>query len=84
MLGRVWACEPLGRPHVENPHAEFPDRLSPLYAEALDGGGPSQRRRVVMRGPSAEGRPYTHVLYGWRDSAGRRAVLSAISSSAAA
>ncbi|HYD68493.1 hypothetical protein [Azospirillum sp.] len=77
MLGRGWARRHMGRPHMENPHVEFPDALAPLYAEAIDGGEPLHNR-VTMHGPWAEGRPYTHVLCGWKAADGRRAILSAI------
>ena len=77
MLGRAWARHHLGRPHVENPHAEFVDVMSPLYAEAIEGDEPVHNL-VTMCGLWPEGRPYTHVLCGWQAQDGRRAVLSAI------
>lgn len=77
MLGRAWARQHLGRPHLENPHAEFVDLMSPLYAEAIE-GDEAMHNLITMHGPWAEGRPYTHVLCGWQAQDGRRAVLSAI------
>lgn len=76
VLGRAWARQNLGRPHVENPHGDFPVNLGAEYAEAVHGGEPVHNR-VRMHGPAVVP-SYTHVLAGWRRDDGREAVLSAI------
>lgn len=76
-LGRAWARQNLGQPHEDNPHRDFPASLSNEYTEAVD-GGEVLFNRLTLHGTTAEPKPYSHVLIGWRAADGRRAVLSVI------
>ncbi|MGQ9371945.1 hypothetical protein [Azospirillum sp. ST 5-10] len=76
VLGRGWARQQLGRPHVDNPHADFPAHLGTEYATAMEDG--PVFNQIAMHGLGADPWLYSHALCGWRARDGRRAVLSAI------
>lgn len=76
VLGRAWGRAMLNQPTEDDPHTEFSASINAQYASAI--AGEVVHNRIVMLGPWADGKPYTHALYGWRADDGRRAVLSAI------
>ena len=76
-FGRGWARQMAGRPDQDDPHHTLAEGFAAQYREAVDGGIPVLNR-VVISGLSAVPLRYAHMLIGWRDASGRRAVLSAI------
>lgn len=76
-FGRGWARGMLGRPDQDDPHQALALRFAAEYLEAVEGGAPVLNR-VVITGMSAVPLVYQHALIGWKDCAGRRAVLSAM------
>lgn len=66
-----------GPPDQDDPHRAIAEELGAEYREAMDGGEPIFNL-VVISGLSAVPLRYAHMLIGWRDASGRRAVLSAI------
>ncbi|CAO3416517.1 hypothetical protein [Azospirillum argentinense] len=76
-FGRGWARQMAGRPDRDDPHRAIAEELGAEYREAMEGGGPILNR-VVITGLSVAPLRYAHMLVGWRDASGRRAVLSAI------
>ncbi|MGY0713121.1 hypothetical protein [Azospirillum argentinense] len=74
-FGRGWARQMAGRPDQDDPHRAIAQRFAAEYLEAVEGGVPVLNS-VVISGLSAAPLVYTHALYGWRDSSGRRAILS--------
>lgn len=76
-FGRGWAESQLGRPHLDDPHADYAARIDREYQEAIDGGEPLLNLITMLR-PGQPPTVYTHVLLGWTAGAGRRAVLSGV------
>lgn len=76
-FGRGWAEAQLGRPHLDDPHADYAARIDREYQEAIDGGEPLLNLVTILR-PGQPRAVYTHVLLGWTAGAGRRAVLSGV------
>ncbi|MGY0711250.1 hypothetical protein [Azospirillum argentinense] len=74
-FGRGWARGMIGQPDRDDPHRALAQRFTAEYLEAVEGGVPVLNR-VVISGLSAAPLVYQHALIGWRDRAGRRAVLS--------
>ncbi|HYD65547.1 hypothetical protein [Azospirillum sp.] len=76
-FGDAWARQQLGKPHVEDPYAEYAQAIDKQYVEAIEGGVPIYNRLILIE----HGAPviYTHMLLGWSvDRGGRRALLACV------
>ncbi len=76
-LGRSWARQQLGKPDMEDPHHTLAEGVGAQYHEAID-GAEAVFNQVIITGLSAAPKVYTHLLVGWQDGTGRRALLSCL------
>lgn len=78
VLGAKWASDHLGQPEEADPHQVLADGVGAQYREAIEGGEAVFNHALLTM--SGVVYPFTHTLIGWADGAGRRAVLSCVTS----
>ncbi|CAO3445677.1 hypothetical protein [Azospirillum argentinense] len=76
-LGRAWALQQIGKPDLDDPHQTLAEGVGHQYREAIEGGDPVFNR-VTITGLSLSPKVYTHMLIGWQQSDGRRALLTCL------
>jgi hypothetical protein len=76
IFGLPWARQQLGKPHVDDLHAEYAAAIDRQYREAMEIREPIYNR-LSLEGVGPAPIVYSHMLFGWT-CGHRRAVLSAV------
>lgn len=75
-FGYAWAQRQLGQPLDADPHQECAEAMVAVYDEAAEGD--PVFNQCLITGLRAAPIPFCHMVIGWRDALGCRAIFSAI------
>ncbi|MGY0794116.1 hypothetical protein ACW7BJ_32605 [Azospirillum argentinense] len=76
VFGREWARRQIGKPLEADPFWECTAPMAAVYEEAASAD--PVFNRCLLAGVLRDPLPFCHMVVGWRDPLGRRAIVSAI------